>query len=122
MPEAKLRLELIGFGQCLEKANEALEIVCADVVGRKLLREGREVTVKISICPDASEDGRVNNPTVDWSVRWSIPGAKGLQTRAFVEGGEVKLDVNNADARQRLLFDEKPSAADEDRGVINFGK
>ncbi len=70
MPEETLRLDNIGFGQLLAKANEAITRICEDVITRKLLKEGQKVKVEIVICPDASEDGEVNTPIINRLVCW----------------------------------------------------
>jgi len=103
MATERLRLENIGFGSLMERANAHLDDICEDVIRRPHLKRPRKVVIEVAITPDYDGDAELNFPTIDWTVKPSVPGAKGMQTKALVKGGAVEVELGNVDARQPML-------------------
>lgn len=103
-----IELNNIQLGAAVEKANEALARIARDVTERGRVEKARNVTLTISIKPNVDPESGMNVPEIDWSVKWAVPGHKGMTTRAFVEDGELKVNLNDPigkDPSQPTLFD-----------------
>ena len=108
-----LTLEAVHFGRAVTAFNERLAFVCADVVARARMGGARKVTLEISVTPDLeAEDVEGSTPAVDWSVKYSVPGARGTTTMAFVEGGELLVSPASDDPRQTTIDEIELDEAD----------
>lgn len=110
----RLKVENVGMGRAIEMANEYLVKICKDVIDRDSIGKPREVVLKIMVTPE-KESGE-NLPEVDWKVSFSVPGAKGITTRAYIENGLVKVSKHTVDARQRTVsgYNEEQERASEE--------
>lgn len=88
-----LTIETISNGKALEIVNEELAKVAKDIITRPGLNEKRTVTLTIELKPDMPQDNGEIYPSVDWSVKSSVPGKKGITARAFIEEGKLKLNT-----------------------------
>ena len=97
----EISLEAVQLGKAVERVDEELRRIAADVVSRPRVTDARTVTLKISIKPEQDPESGINIPHVDWSVGFSMPGHKGMTTRAFVDDdGRVKVNMNDPVGQQ----------------------
>ena len=96
MPKQPLTLDAIELGALVKTTNDILAEIAQDVVDRPYLAGKRTLTLKIVIQPklEKSETRVVNMPLIDWTVAKSVPGAKGMQTRAYVDNEGKGLVYN----------------------------
>lgn len=99
----EISLANVGMGGAEEKFNEALARVAKDVIARSAIAGSRKVTLTVELAPDVQEEG--NFPDVNWKVSWSVPGSKGMATKAYVEGDKLLVNPNTANPRQRTIHD-----------------
>jgi hypothetical protein len=90
-----LSLLNIQGGELVEEANRVLETVDQDVMARSLVNDARTILIKIKIAPCVDPQSGLNQPLVDWSVSHTIPGRKGMQTRAIVHKNQIKVNVDS---------------------------
>jgi hypothetical protein len=117
-----LTLDCIEAGNLVDEVNSALDRISRDVVDRYTIQKARQVAIVIEINPgDAinTKSGMKLMPTIDWTVRYKVPGASGVTTRAFVENlhGKQTLMINandplGADPNQGTIFDNLPKEED----------
>lgn len=107
-----LQLENIELGELLSAINEAIGEVSADVADRPHKADARKVKIEIAIKPDVHESaGRTfNQPDIDWKVETTVPGKKGMTTKAFVEDGKLIVNTGmplGGNPDQQTLFDKE---------------
>jgi hypothetical protein len=100
-----ISVENIGMGRLIEKANEGLSRIAQDAVDRPRNKKPRKLTVEVEIAPNQEEEGDLNLPDVAWSVKWSMPGEKGVTARGIVQDGKIMVNQDDPDPRQPVLFD-----------------
>lgn len=99
----QLSVESIQNGDAIDRLNDALLKIATDAVSRYKITKPRTATLKITITPDADEDGKFITPVIEWDVGWAVPGHAGMKIRAFVQDGVVMVNRMELDARQRTL-------------------
>jgi hypothetical protein len=73
----------------------------------------RKVTLEVTVTPDLESEGvEGSTPAIDWSVKYSVPGARGTTTMAFVEGGQLLVSPASEDPRQTTIDEIEPPIAD----------
>lgn len=97
---AHLSLSSIQIGALEERANEYLDKIAQDVIERPHDTRKRSLTIKVEISPEWDAESRVNIPNIDWKIDWSVPGAKGMTTRAFVEDDEIRINQTDPIGRR----------------------
>jgi hypothetical protein len=115
MAMVEVCLEALSAGRALETLNEYLRKIARDVMERSRIEDKRRVTLEISITPQVDEATGINIPEINYKISSSIPGAKGMITRAFIEDGMMKVNTHDpmgADPRQPTLFDETDNVQD----------
>lgn len=121
-----LTLDTVEAGNLVAAVNKALEIIGRDSLERYSIQKARSVHVKITLNPGAPIDNRNGPPRlmplIDWEVRYAVPGAAGMTTRAFVENrhGALALMVNTndplgSDPNQGTIFDDLPAETEQIR-------
>jgi hypothetical protein len=90
-----ITIENIGMGKLLEKANDGLQRIAQDAIGRCKNGKPRKLTIEIEISPNADDESEVNMPDIGWEVKWSLPGEKGMTARGIVDriGRETRFPV-----------------------------
>lgn len=106
----RLQISNIELGTLIEEVNKNLDIIAGDIISRPDLEGARKVTVEISIKPNqqSAMHGTINVPEIDWSVKYTVPGHKGMTTRAFVENGQLIINTGaptESNPDQATIFD-----------------
>ncbi len=110
----ELELGTIQQGDALTAVNALLFKAARDVLARPGLKDPRTVTLKVSIAPDFDAETKKNYPNISWDVKQSIPGKKGLTTKAVVDdqAGTLFVSTIEDNARQGTLPLEFPRTAE----------
>jgi len=110
MPVQKLEITNIQLGDLVSTANDALDEVAKDVIARPYNKNPRKVTITIIVKPEMTsvEGKNINQPGIDWSVARTLPGNKGLTTRAFIEDQNLVINPglpSGGTPNQTTIFD-----------------
>ena len=105
----ELTLDLIELGAAKEAVNQALAKAGDDVTGRAHIEKPRTITLTISLTPRLKHLGEgqlpVNQPDVEWNIKSSLPGEKGMATKAIVKNGKVLYDDAGAQTPADMFHD-----------------
>lgn len=108
----QLCLDNIELGALVSAANDALADIGQDAIDRPYNMDSRTVTIKITIKPEIQtyDTQQVNMPAIDWSVGKTMPGRKGMTTRAYAENGRLVVNPGSpmgGHPNQQTLFEGK---------------
>jgi len=106
-----IAVETISGGAALDHLNAALERISKDVIKRPTLNSPRTVRLTITVQPALVEGSDINLPEIDWNVKHSVPGHKGMTTRGYIEEEQIKInldDPGSQDPRQMVIPFEQP--------------
>lgn len=98
--QVPVRVENIDLGSCQESANDALAELIRDCTLRHTVSGARTLTLKITVKPAFRElPGRtIHTPEIDYDIKSSKPGVKGVTTRATVgRDGEAYIETNDVE-------------------------
>lgn len=106
----ELEVGTIQGGAAVNAVNELIAKVAKDVLARPNVVEARTVTLKIKIAPELDGESGKNYPSITWDAKDTVPGKKGLTTKAIVEDGALRVSTVENNARQGTLPFRSPGA------------
>lgn len=90
----KLNLTDLAEGHCLRMLEEAMDDMAKDVIGRPNIVKPREITLRVSISPEAGgENGGQNWPKIEYDIKTKKPGVTGMSTQGKVADGQIMINA-----------------------------
>lgn len=98
-----LTIQNLGMGKFIAQANEGLARICEDVMTRPRNDKPRKLVIEIEVTPDNDDELEMNLPDMTYSIRWALPGVKGVAGKGIVQDGQILVNIDDPDPRQYVL-------------------